>query len=683
MYSRKLRSRLRDQAVVTATIFSLVCCEAAAASSAPGGSRRHDNDTSSPIKHVVVIVGENRTFDHVFATYVPKAGQTVDNLLSKGIITVDGAPGPHYDRSIQYRATDKDTYSIAPQKLGPYDQTSNPMQPAGTSYAFKAPYGLAQGGWQQAAWDGPGALSSKDYPLSALAQIEYALPPSYLPLMYTGATGVDPNSPDIRIKDYANLPNGAYPLVDKNGASLYDTFGGSPVHRFFQMWQQLDCDKSHFSSTAPVGCLNDLFAWVEQSVAAGSNGGAPHPLKEGDISMGFYNVAKGDAPYLTSLARRYVLADNYHQPVMGGTYANFMMLGYADALYYADANGDPATPPANVIENPNPWPDQTIAGASNWYANDGYSGGSYVNCADRGQPGVKSITDYLDSLGVNPNCDKGAYYLVNNFAPAYTGFGEYNPPAAVAAFTLPPVRKQRHIGDALTAKGVSWAYFGERWSDFKTAPSGAWAAYGNKDLAAAYLYCNICNPFLYSASTMTDAKARAEHNLDVADFYGAIESGELPAVSYVKASLFTDGHPASSKLNLFEGFTQNIIQKIQTKPELWENTAIIVTVDEGGGYYDSGFVQPVDFFGDGTRIPLLIVSKFSEGGLVSHEYTDHASIVKFIERNWGLPKLSSRSRDNLPNPKQDENGYVPRNMPAIGDLWSMFRFDRESHQDRD
>ena len=67
---------------------------------------------------------------------------------------------------------------------------------------------------------------------------------------------------------------------------------------------------------------------------------------------------------------------------------------------------------------------------------------------------------------------------------------------------------------------------------------------------------------------------------------------------------------------------------------------ILITTDEGGGYYDSGYVQPVDYFGDGTRIPLIVVSKYSEGGRVSHEYSDHASIIKFIERNWDLPKIS-------------------------------------------
>jgi phospholipase C len=108
---------------------------------------------------------------------------------------------------------------------------------------------------------------------------------------------------------------------------------------------------------------------------------------------------------------------------------------------------------------------------------------------------------------------------------------------------------------------------------------------------------------------------------------------------------------------------------------LWANTAVFVTFDEGGGYYDSGYVQPLDFFGDGTRIPLLVISPFSKGGRVVHAYYDHVSILKFIEKNWGLPTVNGRSRDNLPNPvASQDNPYVPSNSPAIGDLMEMFKF---------
>jgi phospholipase C len=110
---------------------------------------------------------------------------------------------------------------------------------------------------------------------------------------------------------------------------------------------------------------------------------------------------------------------------------------------------------------------------------------------------------------------------------------------------------------------------------------------------------------------------------------------------------------------------------------------VFVTVDEGGGYYDSGFIQPVDFFGTGPRIPMIAVSPFSTGGHISHVYNEHSSVVKFIERNWQLKgTLSERSRDNLPNPIQDrDNAYVPRNMPAIGDLFDLFDFERHQGDD--
>src|SRR5262249_2855822 len=110
-------------------------------------------------------------------------------------------------------------------------------------------------------------------------------------------------------------------------------------------------------------------------------------------------------------------------------------------------------------------------------------------------------------------------------------------------------------------------------------------------------------------------------------------------------------------------------------------TALFITFDEGGGYYDSGFIQPLDFFGDGPRTPLIVVSPFSTGGHVVHNYTDHVSILKFIERNWGLAPLTGRSRDNLPNPRaKKDDPYVPVNSPAIGDLFDMFDFSRGDQQ---
>ena len=224
----------------------------------------------------------------------------------------------------------------------------------------------------------------------------------------------------------------------------------------------------------------------------------------------------------------------------------------------------------------------------------------------------------------------------------------------------------RTIGDALNDKQISWAYYGDQLNrylndKYETSPEDA--------------YCNICNWAQYSTSIMTNAAVRTAHLKDTTDFYAGIANGTLPAVSYVKPSGFVDGHPASSKLNLFEGFVKKIVDGVKANPKLWAETAIFVTFDEGGGYWDSGYVQPLDYFGDGTRIPLIVVSPYSKGGHISHTYTDHVSTLKFIEANWGLGPITDRSRDNLPNPLIASNPYVPVNSPAIGDLLDLFDFD--------
>jgi phospholipase C len=114
---------------------------------------------------------------------------------------------------------------------------------------------------------------------------------------------------------------------------------------------------------------------------------------------------------------------------------------------------------------------------------------------------------------------------------------------------------------------------------------------------------------------------------------------------------------------------------VQANPAVWANTAVMITFDEGGGFYDSGYIQPIDFFGDGTRIPLIVVSQYSTGGRVVHTYGDHVSFDKYVEANWKLGStISSISRDNLPNPTAGPNAYVPGNQPAIGDLTDMFVF---------
>ncbi len=607
---------------------------------------------TTPIQHVIVIIGENRTFDHVYGTYTPKAGETVSNLLSKGIVKANGKPGPNYSLSAQYSALDGtaagiSTYSNSPQ----YKSIYGTLPPA-----------LA-GGPVAPSLTGPAPFTT----LKIAKLADRSLANDYNQFLITGATGIPSGQVDTRIKNATNLREGVFQL--SGNKMPYDAYTQSPVHRFFQMWQQADCNVDYATKDNPSGCLSDLFPWVETTIGAGSNGNAQPKnftdtsTGEGSAAMGFYNMAQGDAPYFKQLADDFTISDNFHQSVMGGTGANHIMFGFGDSIYYTTDGKTAAAPPTNQIENPNPQAD-----TNNYYDQDGYSGGSYVNCGDIKQPGVPAVTNYLQSLKrpVPANCVKGHYYLVNNYNPGYAGDGSLY--STLSPFTIPPT-SQKSIGDVLTAHNLSWKYFGEDWDLYVTDPS---------ESNSFDAYCNICNPFQYQTQFMGTQAAREKYMADTTQLYEDLATGDLPAVSVVKPSGINDGHPASSKLDLFEGFVKKVVNGVKSNPTLWDNTVIFITEDEGGGYYDSGYIQPVDFFGDGTRIPMIVVSKYSKGGHVSHEYGDHVSIVKFIEKNWNLPTITGRSRDNLPNPVQKKgNPYVPTNSPAIGDLSDSFNFSKK------
>jgi phospholipase C len=666
-----------------------------------------DSFTQTPIKHVIVIIGENRSFDHVFATYVPPAGQTVNNLLSEGIITLDAnknaIPGPNFQKAHQLAAQDMGTQD--PFLLSPPKQTfPNDQLPAPEVGGPTVNY-IVSGGDSSCTSPTPACVTVAE-------QTESGLPTDYYSDLLTGGTGQKSATPDQRISDVNTLPAGPFQLT--NGTTFtYDAYAASPVHRFYQMWQQLNCNTGAAARDNPSGCNGNLFAWVEVTVGAGTNGQAqPSNFSteysptatttgEGSTALGFYNVQKNDVPYFTSLVEKYAMSDNFHQSVNGGTGANHIMFGHANMIWFSDPNGKPAVPPEGVqvytgtpdagtvheVENPNP-----AAGTNNWYTEDGYGesfnagfpppytaepvfgGGSYSNCSDPKQPGVKPILDYLRSLPrpIDPRCKPGHYYLLNNYNPGWFGNGknayiDNNP--ANTPFTIPP-SSTPSIGDDLNAHNISWKYYGDQWNNY--VPDPYQINYGTPGPTSDE-YCNICNPFQYDTSIMSHPDQVAAHIQDSVNLYADIANHTLPAVSIVKPSGWVDGHPASSKLDLFEGFCMKIINQVEASPYA-QDTAIFITEDEGGGYYDSGYVQPLDFFGDGTRIPLIVISPLVKPGYISHQYADHVSIIKFIERNWNLPPITHHSRDNFPDPiSEPGNPYVPANSPALSDLFDFFQ----------
>jgi phospholipase C len=432
---------------------------------------------------------------------------------------------------------------------------------------------------------------------------------------------------------------------------------GDPVHRFFQMWQQTGGDNAKL----------DLYTWV--AVTAGMGGDTEEvtprdPLQGGEL-MGFINMQAGDAPYLRSLAERYAISDNYHQSIMGGTGANFYALSTGDSAVY-NIDGVLSRPPENQIENPGP-----IPGTENFYRHDGYDGGSYVNCSDAAQPGVAAILEALEHKRVASRCASGAYYVVNNMGAGFDPEGRVQP-LGPENHVYPP-QYVPTIAEALNARGVSWKWYtGGRDAqdlrvDMRTLRLSLTAARGRQ-------YNDTGDPLVASKAVMTDPQLRS--NLQgLASFQRDVANGNLPAVTFVVPKNLDSGHPGYSVVASFEAFLRDTIRAVQSNKALWAHTAIIATTDEGGGFFDSGYIQNVDFFGDGPRVPLFVISPYAKPGHVDHSYGDHASILKFIEYNWGLAPLSARSRDNFPNPVVDPaDPYRPTNSPAVSDLRSLFEF---------
>ncbi len=568
----------------------------------------NDNNTTTPIKHVIVVIGENHSFDNLFATYQPPSGQSVLNLLSQGIVTTSGGHGPNIGQALQNQATDTDTYSINPTRTGSYGSWMPEVDFLGPVYDLRYT-SLQWSGWTPelvGPANGPFQITKWDVP--------YATPLSVT---------------------------------------------GTPVHRFFQMYQQ----------TGGTNARQDLFTWVPSQAGAGGDSTyvgiktSPSNVMQGSEAMGFFNMATGDAPYLKSLAQQYAMSDNFHQSVMGGTGINFYAISTGGVPPVYNVNGQLATPPANQIENPNPQP-----GTNNFYTQDGYSGGSYVNCADTTQPGVASISALLQQEGRPSKCTPGAYYLVNNYNLPYSSTGAVQPLGATT-YNFPP-QSTPTIADLLSNNNVSWKWYtgGRDANDFVSTYFPGVAL----DVLQLLDYNNLGDPLVANQRVMTGSMKNNLQSLN--NFYSDVQHSSLPAVSVVIPAGLESGHPGSSAPVFYEGFISNLVQQVQSNPTVWQDTAIIITSDEGGGYYDSGLIQQLDFFGDGPRIALQVVSPYAKQGYIDHNYGDHSSIIKFIEKNWSLPTISSTSRDNLPNPVQPNGAYLPTNAPAISDLTNMFEF---------
>ena len=213
-------------------------------------------------------------------------------------------------------------------------------------------------------------------------------------------------------------------------------------------------------------------------------------------------------------------------------------------------------------------------------------------------------------------------YAVNTIQPYYPPYDRNH-----SELRLPP-QQQATIGDRLHDKQISWAWYAGGWDDAKAGRS-------NDD---DFQYHH--QPFVYYSRYAPDTTTRAEHLRDKSQLLKDLQS-ELPHVVFFKPVGSKNQHPEYSSISEADTELQQIVTAIRHS-KFWPSTAIIITYDENGGFWDHVAPPLIDRWGPGNRVPAIIMSPFAKKSFVDHSQYDTTSILKLIEDRFDLPPLTDR-----------------------------------------
>ena len=220
---------------------------------------------------------------------------------------------------------------------------------------------------------------------------------------------------------------------------------------------------------------------------------------------------------------------------------------------------------------------------------------------------------------------------------------------------LPP-QTMTTIGDTLSAKGVTWAWYAGAWNAAVKdgiQPSEAPRRVINTSTNGAPYFVTHHQPFNYFARYAPGTADRERHLKDYTDLIASIENGTLPQVVFYKPQGTLNEHPGYADVLSGDQHIADLVAKIRASP-LWASTAIIISYDENGGFWDHVAPPVGERWGPGTRIPTIIVSPLAKRGFVDHTYYDTTSILKFVTLRFGLAPL-------------------PGVRPGAGDLTAAFQ----------
>jgi len=202
---------------------------------------------------------------------------------------------------------------------------------------------------------------------------------------------------------------------------------------------------------------------------------------------------------------------------------------------------------------------------------------------------------------------------------------------------LMPLLTMPTIGDRLSAKSISWAWYSGGWND---------AVAGHPDALFQFHH----QPFNYFAPYAEGTAARAEHLKDIAEFLAALRTGNLPAVAFVKPIGAYNEHMGYTDLLRGQQYVADLVKAVQGSA-VWKDSVIIITYDEAGGRWDHVPPPRGDRWGPGVRVPAIIISPYAKRRFVDNTTYETTSILKFIETRWDLAPLGSRdsAANNLLN----------------------------------
>ena len=213
-------------------------------------------------------------------------------------------------------------------------------------------------------------------------------------------------------------------------------------------------------------------------------------------------------------------------------------------------------------------------------------------------------------------------YVVGTIQPYYPPFDSAN-----ADNRLPPLY-YKTIGDKLSEKGISWVWYAGGWDN----------AVAEKENNDNFQYHH--QPFIYYANFGPETQARQQHLKDKAQLFTDLTS-QFPSVAFYKPVGAKNQHPGYSTILEGDLDVKEVVDAIRQSP-IWSSTAIIITYDEYGGFWDHVSPPQIDRWGVGTRIPAIIISPFAKKGYIDHTFYETTSILKFIENRFELTPLSTR-----------------------------------------